>query len=156
MPAMRFFFLPIWLRNVSQLHSAVEIQCVIDERVAKSYFSCPLDKGTAKICKKLKSHGGILNYLQDRTANLSNLAVIFCPALVCPQKAIVGIKFCAYFCSPLVKWAWKMLSNRGNTFCCMYFTTLETYCVLLSVSTWNRVDLIVAIHDDLLTQWRPI
>ena len=67
------------------------------------HLSCLLDEGIAKICKKLKSHGGFLSYLQDRTANPANLAAIFCPALVCPQKAIVGIKFLAYFCSPLVK-----------------------------------------------------
>ena len=66
-------------------------------------FSCLLDEGIAKICKKLKSHGGFLSYLQDRTANSAYLAAIFCPALVCPQKAIVGIKFLAYFCSPYVK-----------------------------------------------------
>ena len=59
--------------------------------------------GDSKIWKKLKSHGGFLTYLQDRTANPANLAAIFCPALVCPQKDILGIKFLAYFCSPLVK-----------------------------------------------------
>ena len=67
------------------------------------HFSCLLDEGIAKICKKLKSHGCFLSYLQDRTANPANLAAIFCPALVCPQKTIVGIKFLAYLCSPLVK-----------------------------------------------------
>ena len=62
-------------------------------------FSCLLEIES----KKLKSHGGLLSYLQDRTANLANLAAIFCPALVCPQTAIVGIKVLAYFCSPFVK-----------------------------------------------------
>ena len=61
------------------------------------FFSCLLDEMIAKICKKLKSHGGFLSYLQDRTTNPANMAAIFCPALVCPQKAIVGIKFLAYF-----------------------------------------------------------
>ena len=67
-------------------------------------FSCLLDEGIAKICKKLKYHGGFLSYLQGRTANPANLAAIFCPALVCPQKVILGIKFLANFCSPLVKY----------------------------------------------------
>jgi hypothetical protein len=62
-----------------------------------------LDVGIAKICKKLKSHGGFLRYLQDRIANPANLAAIFCPVLVCPQKAIVGIKCLENVCSSLVK-----------------------------------------------------
>ena len=62
-----------------------------------------LDGGMTKICKKLKSHGGFLSYLIDRTANPAILAAIFCPSLVWPQKAIVAINFLAYFCSPLVK-----------------------------------------------------
>ena len=56
-------------------------------------FQCLLDEGISKICKKLKSHGGFLSYLQDRTANLANLAnsaAIFCPAIVCPQTANRG------------------------------------------------------------------
>ena len=61
-----------------------------------------LDEGITKICKKLKSYGGFLSYLQDRTANSANLAALVCPALACPQKAIVGIKFLAYFSSLLV------------------------------------------------------
>ena len=43
-----------------------------------------------------------------RAANPANLTAIFCLVLVCPQKAIVGIKFLAYFYSPLFK-----------TFCCI-------------------------------------
>ena len=77
-------------------------------------FLCLLDKGIAKICKKLKSLGGLLSYLQDRTANL---AAIFCPAFICPQKAIVGIQFLAYFCSPL----FKQLRHEK---CCQYLKKL--------------------------------
>ena len=54
---------------------------------------------------KYNSHGGFLSYLQDTTAHRAHLTAIFCPVLVCPQKAILGIKFLAYFCSPLVKLA---------------------------------------------------
>ena len=46
-----------------------------------------LNEGTAKICLKLKSHCGFLSYLQDRTANSANLAVIFSPVL-CPVHFI--------------------------------------------------------------------
>ena len=45
----------------------------------------------------------ISRWLFDRKANPANLATIFCPVLVDPQKAIVGIIFLAYFCGPLVK-----------------------------------------------------
>ena len=69
----------------------------------RQQFSCQLDEGIAKVCKKFKSQGGFMSHLQDRTANPANLAAIFCPALVCPQKAIMGIEILAYFCSPLVK-----------------------------------------------------
>jgi hypothetical protein len=47
-------------------------------------FSDLFDDGIAKICKKFKYHSGFLSYLQDRTANLANMAAIICPALVCP------------------------------------------------------------------------
>ena len=66
-------------------------------------FSCLLDEGIAKICNKLKCHSGFLSYLEDRTANPANLAAIICHVLICPKKAIVGIQFLVYFCSPLVK-----------------------------------------------------
>ena len=59
------------------------------------FMSTSLLEGIAKICKKLKSHSGFLSYLQNRTANPVNLAAIFCPVLVCPQKATVGIKIFA-------------------------------------------------------------
>jgi hypothetical protein len=72
----------------------------------------------------LKSHGGFLSYLQDRKANTANLAAIFCPTLVCPEKAIVGIKFLAYFCSPL---GMKNAVKYWKDFL-LYFTTLKTYC----------------------------
>jgi hypothetical protein len=32
-----------------------------------------------------------------------HLATIVCPVLVCPQKAIVRIKFLTYFLNPLIK-----------------------------------------------------
>jgi hypothetical protein len=51
-----------------------------------------LGEGITKICKILKSHDGFLRYLQDRTANIAHLAAIFCPILVCPQKAQVDKK----------------------------------------------------------------
>ena len=60
------------------------------------------DLATA-LWKKLNSHSGFLNYLQDRTANPANLAAIFCPALVCSQKATVTIQFLPYFWNPLIK-----------------------------------------------------
>ena len=57
----------------------------------------------AKTFKKLKSRNGFLSYLQDRTANPANPAAIICSVLVCPQKAIVRIKFPAYLWNPLRK-----------------------------------------------------
>ena len=65
----------------------------------------------------------LLIYLQDRTANPANLAAIFCPALVCPQKAIVGIRFLAYFYSCQV--GMKNAVKYWKDFL-LYFTTLET------------------------------
>jgi hypothetical protein len=35
--------------------------------------------------------------LQDRTADPTHLAVVFCHMLVCPLKDIVGINYLAYF-----------------------------------------------------------
>ena len=66
-------------------------------------FSCLLDEGIPKICKKLNSHDGFLSYLQNSTANSAHLAAHFCPALVCPQKATVRIQFLPYFWNPLIK-----------------------------------------------------
>ena len=43
----------------------------------------------------------ISRWLFELPANPANLAAMFCPALVCPQKAILGIKFLAHLCSPL-------------------------------------------------------
>ena len=69
---------------------------------------------------QLKSHDGILSYLQDRTANPFCLVAIFNPVLVCPQ-VMMGIKFLAHFSIPLI---------RDET-CCIdfvfYFINLETY-----------------------------
>ena len=56
-------------------------------------FSCLLDEGILKIWKKLNSHDGFLTYLQNSTTYSAH----FCPALVCPQKATVRIKFLSYF-----------------------------------------------------------
>ena len=66
-------------------------------------FSCLLDEGIPKICKKLNSHDGFLSYLQNSTANSAHLEAHFCPALVCPQKATVRIQFLPYFWNPLIK-----------------------------------------------------
>ena len=44
-------------------------------------FSCLFDKGTAKICKKFKSHNGFLRADQSRTkiaARFAGLAVLSC------------------------------------------------------------------------------
>ena len=66
-------------------------------------FSCLLDEGIPKICKKLNSHDGFFSYLQNGTANSAHLAALFCPSLVCPQKATVRIQFLPYFWNPLIK-----------------------------------------------------
>ena len=66
-------------------------------------FSCLLDEGIPKICKKLSSHGGFLSYLPNSTANSAHLAAHFCPVLVCPQKATVRIQFLPCFWNPLIK-----------------------------------------------------
>jgi len=42
---------------------------------------------------KYNSHGGFLSYLQDTTAHRAHLTAIFCPGLVCFQKAIVKAEF---------------------------------------------------------------
>ena len=57
--------------------------------------------------------------IHNRTADSANLAVIFCPVLLCPQKAIVGIEILAHFWNPLIKKTWNMLSNNGKIFCCI-------------------------------------
>ena len=46
---------------------------------------------------------GFLSYLQDSTANLAHLAVIFGPVLVGLQKTIVRILFLANFGNVLIK-----------------------------------------------------
>ena len=64
------------------------------------------------------------------TANLANLAAIFCPAFFCPQKAIMGIKFLAYFCSlSPCQVGMKNAVKYWKDFL-LYFTILETYCAL--------------------------
>ena len=67
------------------------------------YFSCLLDERIPKICKKLNSHDGFLSYLQNSKANSAHLAADFCPALVCPQRALMRIQFLPYFWNPLIK-----------------------------------------------------
>ena len=69
----------------------------------RQYFTFLFDEGIPKICKKLNSQDGFLSYLQNSTANSAHLAAHFCPALVCPQKATVRIKFLPYFWNPLIK-----------------------------------------------------
>ena len=49
---------------------------------------------------KLKSHSGVLSYLQDSTANLAHLAVILGPVLVGLHKTIVRIQFIDIFAIP--------------------------------------------------------
>ena len=66
-------------------------------------FLCLLDGEIAEICKKLKFHNVCFFYMQDRTANQANPAKLFCPVLVCPQKAIFGIQFLSYFWNSLIK-----------------------------------------------------
>ena len=66
-------------------------------------FSCQLDEGIPKICKKLNSHDGFLSYLQNSTANSAHLAAHFCPALVSPQKVTVRIQFLPSFWNPPIK-----------------------------------------------------
>ena len=51
-------------------------------------FSCLLDEGIPKICKKLNSHGGFLSYLQNSTANSAHLAAHFWP-----QKTLGHMKY---------------------------------------------------------------
>ena len=44
----------------------------------------------------------ISRWFFELPANNANLKAIVCSVLFCPQKAIMGIKSLAYFCSPLV------------------------------------------------------
>ena len=52
------------------------------------HFSCLLDEGIPKICKKLNFHDGFLSYLQNSTANSAHLAArTFLPCLGLPSKS---------------------------------------------------------------------
>ena len=68
-------------------------------------------------------------HLQYMTANPANLAVIFCLALVCRQKPIAWeLNFLHIFAVPLSsrhEKCWQILERFF-----LYFTNLETYCVL--------------------------
>ena len=93
-----FYKLPEFQNNV--ILSRYVSRVVKQQKILSSiwqHFSCILDKGIPKICKKLNFHDGFLSYLLISTANSAHLAAHFCPALVCPQKAIVIIQFLAYF-----------------------------------------------------------
>ena len=68
------------------------------------------DEEIAKICKRLKSQDDILSYLQDSTANSACLAVLFCPVLVCLEKAIIIIQ-CLEYSDKFLHQAWKIVSN---------------------------------------------
>ena len=72
----------------------------------------------------------LFSYLQDRTANPANLAAIFCPALVCPQQSSMIIKFFAYSLQFPCQVGIKIDVKYRKDFL-LYFTTLETYRVLL-------------------------
>ena len=73
------------------------------------YFSCLLDEGIPKICKKLNFHDGFLSYLPDSAANPTHLTAMF--ALKKPSLMAVQVDF----------------KKRLETLFCLYFTTLETY-----------------------------
>ena len=94
------------------------------------HFSCLLDKGTAKICKKSNSHNGFLRADQDRAKNYCQIGwigshheiSIFCIFLQSSHQ--VDMK-------NLVKW-WKDFL--------LYFTTLETYHVIKVAFMFRRVE----------------
>ena len=65
--------------------------------------------------------------MQDRTAYPAHPVAIFCPVLVCPQKAIMTIKFVAYFLLSPHQIDLKKLSHVLKNFSCISPWTLETY-----------------------------
>ena len=79
-------------------------------------FWCLLDKGTAKICKNFNSHDGFLRADQGRAKNCCQIGRIGCPILQVAHKATLRFEFLAYFCNPLIKLTWKLLSSVGKTF----------------------------------------
>ena len=92
------------------------------------FFSCPLDEGIPKICKKLNSHDGFLSYLQNSTANSAHLAAHFCPALVCPQKATENSISSIFLESSHQLDMKNVVECYKNFF--GYFNALKTNCVL--------------------------
>ena len=66
------------------------------------HFSCLLDKGTAKICKKFNSHDGFLRVNQEKE-KLQPDGWNGCPILQAAQKATVRFQFLAYICNLLIK-----------------------------------------------------
>ena len=65
-------------------------------------------------CKKLKkfeSHYGFFSYHQ---VDLAHPTALFCPILVCPQKANMGFQILAYFSS--IYKTRKMVPNTRKTF----------------------------------------
>ena len=93
-----------------------------------SFFQIALDKNLISwlvrrirtrdysVCKKLKSDGGFLSYLQDKTANPANMAAIFWSVLVGLKKQHCGNQ------------AGMENAVNGWKDILLYFITLEIYC----------------------------
>ena len=78
------------------------------------YFSCLIDEGISKICKKLNSHDGFLSYLQNSTANSAHLAAHFCPILAALKKPPWEFNFFHIFGIPS--------SSRHEKYCQIFQT----------------------------------
>ena len=54
----------------------------------------------------------------------ANPAKLFCPVLVCPQKAMFWIQFLSWFWNSLIKYTWKTLLNGQQWWVC-YIVTIR-------------------------------
>ena len=65
-------------------------------------FSCLLEEGIGKICKQFNYHN---SFYQDRSANPAHMAAIFCPVLVCLEKAMQQTLFGVFQYSRNTSWS---------------------------------------------------
>ena len=94
-------------------------------------FSCLLDEGIPKKCKKLNSHDGFLSYLQNSTAKSAHLAAHFCPALVSNRENSISFIFLV---SPHQVDMKNVVKSSKHFF--GYFNTLETHSGVVTNVSW--------------------
>ena len=119
------------------------------------YFSCLLDEGIPKICKKLNCHGGFLSCLQNSTANSAHMTTHFCPVLICPQKPLREFNFFHIFeipSSSRPELCWPMLER-------LFVLFYHSRNIPLQLCVWAYCIyffLFLVFHIDRRTSWSNV